>query len=559
MKRILFFVHYNKYNSLAEYVVYLLEHIKHIYNKIVFISNSSISDTDQIKLESLCDEIIRRDNTGFDFGVWRDALLREGWDKLSEYDNVTLMNDSCFGPLFDLEVSYKKMEQQDIDFWGMTDHSLCFHKKVIESNVFQNFWNMLANEKDIDNLKHIYEKQLTVLLNKKGYKFTTFLNSTNSDNLSLLRPDLCIINSLPFIEIKSFKNFNYPNYLLQLIENKTDYPVSMILNYFTELFDPSTSLPIINKTLTNDFSNSNKANDTPEISIALHLHVYYLNIFKEFVQIFDNLQYKYDLIITTDTIEKQNEIKEYLCGHKTKDRLKEILIFDNIGRDIVPWISISSILTNYDIVGHFHTKKTSDKEEYFASLWLNELFDLLLYPISLIVDTFNNNSKIGIIIPEIPYIFQYPNIRIPLHEKKTRQLMNDLWQEMKCSRQIDFTKLSTLIFPFGTMFWYRPKALKPLFNINLKTLGNISEPLSPNRTSLHSIERILVYIAWNEGFDYRISSHKIPLINSFHYSSAIENLIQNYTSSESYQIGKFLLFVPGLLKRVIKRKINEKY
>ena len=109
MNRILLYVHYNKYDTLDNHIIYQLKNIKHIYNRIVIISNSPISTENKAKLEGLYNDIIERGNIGFDFGAWKDALLQEGWEKLSQYDNVTLMNDTCFGPIFDLEPVYRNI------------------------------------------------------------------------------------------------------------------------------------------------------------------------------------------------------------------------------------------------------------------------------------------------------------------------------------------------------------------------------------------------------------------------------------------------------------------
>ncbi|MDR1421185.1 MAG: hypothetical protein LBI86_12490, partial [Treponema sp.] len=160
MKNILFFAHYNKYDLLQDYVLYLLDHIKHIYDRIVFISNSKIPDDKYENLAGLCHSVIIRENKGFDFGAWKDALLREGWDKLTDYDTVTLMNDTCFGPLYDLYPVYEQMEARKTDFWGLTNYRttgktklsrdgppyvqsyfICFGKKIIRSFTFQRFWN----------------------------------------------------------------------------------------------------------------------------------------------------------------------------------------------------------------------------------------------------------------------------------------------------------------------------------------------------------------------------------------------------------------------------------
>ena len=273
IKRALFFVHYNKNNSLSDYVVYLLQQIKHIYSRIVFISNSGLSPVNLSKLEGLYNDIIIRENRGFDFGAWKEALLNEGWEKLLQYDNITLMNDSCFGPVFDLQDIYEKTEQKNVDFWGLTLHPylksgmpgtngpipeyiqsyfICFNKAVISSTVFQNFWINIKYQKNIHKVIQLYETKFTSLLSNCGFKFNAIYNPNSSlyiknKDVATYRPNLIIENKIPFVKIKSFVFFTYQKYIIDLIQKETDYPVDLIYNYATEMFNPNFSFLICNK------------------------------------------------------------------------------------------------------------------------------------------------------------------------------------------------------------------------------------------------------------------------------------------------------------------------
>ncbi|MDR0527241.1 MAG: hypothetical protein LBG79_05450 [Spirochaetaceae bacterium] len=278
MKRILFFVHYNKYNGLSDYVVYLLEHIKHIYSRVVFISNSPLSAEQQKKIAPFYDDIILRENKGFDFGAWKDALLREGWDTLAQYDSVTLMNDTCFGPFFDMGTVYEGMEKRDVDFWGITiceasktgmpitggaipehiqSYFLCFNNTAIISPVFQNFWQNVQYLESVDKIIELYETQLTQTLAKSGLTYCAFTppppTCSDSENLNRHRnimienPDFVIKNKAPFVKIKAFIHFPHPKYILDLIEERTDYPVNLIHDYVTEMLDPNISIKVCDK------------------------------------------------------------------------------------------------------------------------------------------------------------------------------------------------------------------------------------------------------------------------------------------------------------------------
>lgn len=101
MKRLLIYVHFNKYDHISRHVFYQIEHMRPLFEKLIFISNSqlSLSEVEKLRDKKLIDEFIQRENTGYDFGAWHDGMALVGFDKLKEYDSITVMNDTCFGPL----------------------------------------------------------------------------------------------------------------------------------------------------------------------------------------------------------------------------------------------------------------------------------------------------------------------------------------------------------------------------------------------------------------------------------------------------------------------------
>ena len=123
VKRALIYVHYNKNDELSEYVIYQLEKLKHFYKKIVILSNSKLTDSSLIRLEKYADAVIQRNNIGFDFAAWRDGIRHIGWETLETYDELTFMNDTCFGPIRDMSTIYEQFNKNlEADFWGITNH-----------------------------------------------------------------------------------------------------------------------------------------------------------------------------------------------------------------------------------------------------------------------------------------------------------------------------------------------------------------------------------------------------------------------------------------------------
>ena len=62
MKRLLIYVHFNRYNNLSEHVVYQIEKLKPLYEHIVFISNSELPEEKQIPILSLINDFIQRES-----------------------------------------------------------------------------------------------------------------------------------------------------------------------------------------------------------------------------------------------------------------------------------------------------------------------------------------------------------------------------------------------------------------------------------------------------------------------------------------------------------------
>jgi len=54
------------------------------------------------------------------------------------------------------------------------------------------------------------------------------------------------------------------------------------------------------------------------------------------------------------------------------------------------------------------------------------------------------------------------------------------------------------------MFWYRPEALRPIFDMGLTARDFDPEPLPVDGTLAHALERLHVYVGWSEGYDFRV-------------------------------------------------------
>ncbi|VTY26076.1 rhamnan synthesis F family protein [Streptococcus anginosus] len=586
MKRLLLYVHFNKYNRVSSHVYYQLTQMRPLFSKVVFISNSQVSEHDYQKLVDLhlMDNFIQRENVGFDFAAWRDGMTHVGFDDITTYDVVTIMNDTCFGPLWDIKDYYLNYEANDqVDFWGLTNNRrtkksrqtqgfpehiqsyfITFKKPVIASSAFRNFWENVKNHTDVQEVINDYETKVTTTFLAAGFRYQTVFDTVNEDTTGMLHPDFSYYNptailnhKVPFVKVKAIDNNQHiAPYLLEEIAKKSDYPVDLIVSHMSEINFPDFKYLLARKYIqtTAPTSLSNK-------KIGVHLHVFYVDLLEDFLKAFENFHFAYDLFITTDNDTKKLEIEAILNqNHKNA----HIFVTGNIGRDVLPMLKLKKYLSTYDYIGHFHTKKSKEADFWAGESWRNELIDMLIKPADNILANFEND-KLGLVISDIPTFFRYNKIVDAWNEHLIAPEMNDLWYKMKMTKPIDFNTFHTFVMSYGTFIWFKYDALKPLFDLDLTDKDVPIEPL-PQNSILHAIERLIVYVAWNEHYDFRISKNKIeitPFVDNKLYNERGDSVPHTYVDF-TYMGGikgafKYIFIGPArAIKYIIKRILNKK-
>ncbi|HEM3588700.1 TPA: alpha-L-Rha alpha-1,3-L-rhamnosyltransferase, partial [Streptococcus suis] len=569
----------------SDHVMYQLKEMNPLFSKVIFISNSQLSEkyVSVLFSKDLIQEFIQRENIGYDFAAWKAGLELEGLDNLEKYDSVTVMNDTCFGPLWDIVGYYEKYENDpEIDFWGMTNHAevkghnlyipehlqsyfISFKKRLATSNVFRKFWESVVAHTDVQKVIDEYETQYTKIFMKAGFTYTAVLDTVpiHQDyfhrNFTIHYPQVLLDYKVPFIKIKTFDLSQHLSpYTLKTIEEKSSYPIDLIDSHMTSVSIPTPAYLLDRKAI----KLSNKIVSVDK-KVAVHLHTFYVDLLPEFLNTFkESFTFKYDLFLTTDSEEKREEIQEVVDAFGMQ---AEIVVTGKKGRDVVPMFKLKNYLSQYDLVGHFHTKKSPEYPYWVGDSWRNELFDMLIKPANGILSDLSNNEGIGLVIADIPSFFRYTKIVDPWNENRFSDDMNRLWERMNLGREIDFTKMDTFIMSYGTFIWFKYDALKPLFDLNISDEEIPDEPL-PQHTILHSIERILMYIAWAKGYDYRISRAQFyitPFVDNKVLNIRPDTLPNTYINFDN--IGgitgalKYIYRGPGsAIKYIIRRILNPK-
>jgi glycosyltransferase involved in cell wall biosynthesis len=230
------------------------------------------------------------------------------------------------------------------------------------------------------------------------------------------------------------------------------------------------------------------------LNVALHCHFHYPDALEEMLSCLAVNKIKPDLFITTTSASSAATVETLLANKGMS--AEEIWIVQNLGRDIFCFLKDmpQKLRTgNYDIVGHVHGKKSVHVDSSIGDGWRNFMWQHLIgdkFPvIDNICDAFSKDSKLGLVFPEDPHLNGWDfNLEI------ARDLANRLGIDEPLPIHFDF--------PIGTMFWARPEALQPLFDMPLLTEEIPNEPVPIDGTILHALERIIPFAVEKAGFSY---------------------------------------------------------
>ena len=230
--------------------------------------------------------------------------------------------------------------------------------------------------------------------------------------------------------------------------------------------------------------------------IALQVHAFFMDVLGEIVDILNSIPYPFDCYISTDTEEKRKEIVEQL-ERECNIHYLQVDVMDNRGRDVGPFLQqMEPVIKNYKYIAHFHTKKS--KHVDFGDDWRHFLFRNLFGGkeiISAILEKFERDDKLGMVIPEV-----YPIVRECLDWDNTKDDVQKLLESMGLHAELaEFP-----ICPVGDFFWARTDAVKILFDQKFKQIDFQEEAGQINYTLAHVIERIWCYMIEAQGYRYEV-------------------------------------------------------
>ena len=119
MKRIGIYFFYDQDGIVDEYNLVLLRDLKENLEKLLVVCNGALTPEGKARFASVADEVLLRENQGFDVWAYKEGMAHYGWSELSRYDELVLLNFSNYGPVYPLAEMFAAMAEREADFWGI--------------------------------------------------------------------------------------------------------------------------------------------------------------------------------------------------------------------------------------------------------------------------------------------------------------------------------------------------------------------------------------------------------------------------------------------------------
>ncbi|WP_372589872.1 rhamnan synthesis F family protein [Streptococcus thermophilus] len=524
-------------------MLYQLEQLRPLFSKLIVISNSQLtkSATSTLK-ETGVDEVIQRENLGFDFAAWRDGMAHIGFEDLTDYDSVTLMNDTCFGPLWDISDIVEGFEERpNVDFWGMTNfrktkyfdehlqsYFISFKKHVVDSETFQQFWTSIKTFTDVQDVIDNYETKVTSVLTEAGFRYDAVFNTVSEETGDLIHPDFSyyrpistLEHKVPFIKLKAFTdNEKKGRLLLDYITKLSAYPLALIKSHLNSYHSPDSLVILDEKIIEPSFhSVSGKGYHS-----AIHVHISDL----ERLKVFSDKKLSAFYYFTLSSHLDKNIVEDTLLNSFDKDRFQ--LVSQKFDNHYYALVSLASQFSEYDFVGHFHTEDFGNEGKLVDEATRLALVNMLLDE-ERVASIFDHFPEVGLVFADLSKELYWTDAIGTLNQNQAAKLDNECQKTIKNSLHV-----------FQGSMWLSKDFLEKII-------------LKDNHIFYNTDENTLPYLfyrkAWDVGIDYRIiSSEKISFAERYKL-----HLIEMSQVAEPLTLKKkFSAYRKALLKKLGLKK-----
>ncbi|MBQ8294164.1 MAG: hypothetical protein IJX89_02145 [Alphaproteobacteria bacterium] len=247
-KRLFIFAGYSAKNIIDETLIYYLGELSKL-GDIVLVFDCQIPSPEIQKLDSLPNilHIDASQHNEYDFGSYkRGYIWAENHNLFQNYEWIYFVNDSVFGPIFNLNPILTDMESQQCDFTGLVqnqDNVIPKHiqswfvgmtTKIAQTEYVKNFIQSITRQSSKEDIVCKYEVRLSQLLLQHGHTMYAYSQNRCADagHKIYQKPMQILQCGIPFIKKNLISEIGNLRYLTpyvkdeQLIEHIKKYAIN---------------------------------------------------------------------------------------------------------------------------------------------------------------------------------------------------------------------------------------------------------------------------------------------------------------------------------------------
>lgn len=246
-KTLFLFAAYDKDNIIDDALVYYVSQLSKHGDVIVCLDcDAKKSETDKLKKYTLT--TIAKRHGEYDFGSYKRAY-QYARDKniLDKYDFVYLVNDSVFGPMFDIKKTLSKCQDAETDAISMIvathkTHSYMeswfvrLNRKIFLSDWFDNFISDIHTQPTKNQVTIKYEHGLSNLIKNNNCSWSGLY--TYRGRFTYNRPKFLFQHGCPFIKKASFTRHNgeHGKQIKYILSHADKKPTDAVMKTATRLY-----------------------------------------------------------------------------------------------------------------------------------------------------------------------------------------------------------------------------------------------------------------------------------------------------------------------------------
>ncbi|MFJ6653175.1 rhamnan synthesis F family protein [Microbacterium sp. NPDC091313] len=530
-RRLVIYVVYDRRGEVDDYVLHALSGLREHADRILVVVNGKLTDEGRSRLVAVSDEILVRENVGFDIWAHKEALDHVG-DTLGEFDEVVLTNDTWFGPVRPYGPVFERMGGRGLHFWGMTDHErqvpnpftgkgvLPYHlqsfwiavrREMFLSAQWRSYWDSLPEMSSYFDAVLKHEIVFTEHFTTRGFIADVAFGYTDYDtvNPSLFNADALVLDGCPTLKRRPL--FHYPPFLdrhavigREILRDaeSTGFPVELIWQNLSRHIQPK----VVNTNagaLEVKSEHSSTYDENRPLRLAAVVHIDRMEGTEELFSRLAMLPKPVALFVTTDEVLRDSVTAAVARRSHEFARCEVREATVRAGRDMSAYfIDCADVVDSddYDLVIKLHTRlprhRSANASRYFRRYQFESLVSSPGY-VRNVIGMFQSEQGLGVVFPPLIHIgYATLGQGWSWYRERAAAIAKEL------DIRVPFDGVTPLA-PLGGMWIARPAALRLLNRRGWEAAEYSAHQKSKMPDLARVQERLVAYAVGELGFHVR--------------------------------------------------------